>query len=107
MTSIWCVKATDTTSNEPRQSATIASIPRAWFTSVREVWAWRSAPRKRGGGICKILGPRLAVGHHVQVLTFDREQLTYRVELLGGEVFDEHKLLVRPPKTATKTNDAR
>jgi len=28
-------------------------------------------------------------GHHIQLLTFDREQLAYRVVMLGGEVFDE------------------
>ena len=41
---------------------------------------------------------RFGRGHHVQVLTFDREKLHYRVVLMGGEVFDEHELLVRPPQ---------
>ena len=50
---------------------------------------------------------KLGQGHHVQVLTFDREVLIYRVVLLGGEVFDEHKLLARSPKTAAKPSDAR
>ncbi len=50
---------------------------------------------------------KFGVGHHVQVLTFEREELTYRVVLLGGEVFDEHKLLARPPKTAAKPHNAR
>jgi len=36
-------------------------------------------------------------GHHVQLLTFDQEQLAYRVILLGGKVFDEHFLPVRTP----------
>jgi len=36
-------------------------------------------------------------GHHVQLLTFDRAKLSYRVVLLGGEVFDEHYLSVRSP----------
>ena len=45
-------------------------------------------------------------GHHVQVLTFDREKLTYRVVLMGGEVFDQHELSVRPLKTALKPKDA-
>jgi len=34
--------------------------------------------------------------HHVQLLTFDKEKLMYRVVLFGGEVFDEHTLAVRP-----------
>lgn len=34
-------------------------------------------------------------GHHVQLLTFDREKLTYRVILLGGKVWDEHVLAPR------------
>jgi len=33
--------------------------------------------------------------HHVQLLTFDKEKITYRVVLLGGELFDEHFLPVR------------
>ena len=33
--------------------------------------------------------------HHVQLLTFDKEKLTYRVVLLGGELFDEYFLPVR------------
>ena len=35
-------------------------------------------------------------GHHVQLLTFQREELTCRVVLLGGDVFDEVHLSVRP-----------
>ena len=34
-------------------------------------------------------------GHHVQLLTFDKERIAYRVILLDGEVFDEHFLPVR------------
>ena len=34
-------------------------------------------------------------GHHVQLLTFDQEKISYRVIKLGGEVFDEHHLPVR------------
>lgn len=34
-------------------------------------------------------------GHHVQLLTFDREKLTCRVVRLGGEVFDEFHREVR------------
>lgn len=34
-------------------------------------------------------------GHHVQLLTFDQQQLTYRAVLLGGEIFDEHVLQAR------------
>jgi hypothetical protein len=30
--------------------------------------------------------------HHVQLLTFGKEKLDYRVVLLGGEIFDEHAL---------------
>jgi len=48
---------------------------------------------------------KVGKGHHLQVLTFGPEDLTYRVVLLGGEEFDEHKLLARPPKTAAKPND--
>lgn len=48
---------------------------------------------------------KVGQGHHVQLLTFDRETLTYRVVLMGGEVFDEHTLLVRPSKTAAKPVD--
>ena len=33
--------------------------------------------------------------HHVQLLTFDKEQLGYRVVLLGGKIFDEHALKAR------------
>ena len=36
-------------------------------------------------------------GHHVQLLEFSDENLTYRVVLLGGEVFDEHTIPVRKP----------
>lgn len=36
-------------------------------------------------------------GHHVQLLTFDHQQLSYRAVLLGGEVFDEHNWPVRKP----------
>jgi len=36
-------------------------------------------------------------GHHVQLLTFGPQQLTFQVVLLGGEVFDEHFLAVREP----------
>jgi hypothetical protein len=50
---------------------------------------------------------KTGVGHHVQVLTFDREQLTYRVVMLDGEVFDEHKLLARPTKTAGTHSETR
>ena len=41
-------------------------------------------------------------GHHVQLLTFDKEQLTYRVILLGGEVYDEYFRPVRPELMASK-----
>ena len=34
-------------------------------------------------------------GHHVQLLTFDEQKITYRVIKLGGEMFDEHFLPVR------------
>lgn len=34
--------------------------------------------------------------HHVQLLTFGKEKLDYRVVLLGGKIFDEHALAVRP-----------
>ena len=34
-------------------------------------------------------------GHHVQLLTFDREQLASRVVLIGGEVFDDYSRPVR------------
>ena len=34
--------------------------------------------------------------HHVQLLTLDEAKLTYRVILLGGKLFDEHDLPVRP-----------
>lgn len=45
--------------------------------------------------------------HHVQLLTFNREKLTYRVVLLGGEVFDEHELSVRPSEMiAAKASDS-
>jgi len=41
-------------------------------------------------------------GHHVQLLSFDAESITYRVVLLdegnGTKVFDEHRLAVRKPK---------
>ncbi len=33
--------------------------------------------------------------HHVQLLTFDKEKIAYRVLLLGGALFDEHFLSVR------------
>ncbi len=36
--------------------------------------------------------------HHVQLLTFDEEKITYRVVLLGGKLFDEHQFLVRSPE---------
>ncbi len=39
-------------------------------------------------------------GHHVQLLTFDRKQLAYRVVMLGGEVFDEYFRPVRTPVVA-------
>lgn len=34
--------------------------------------------------------------HHVQLLQFDRDQLSYRVVLMSGETFDEHAWPVRP-----------
>jgi len=34
-------------------------------------------------------------GHHVQLLTFDKEKITYRVVMLGGEIYDEHFIPVR------------
>jgi hypothetical protein len=34
-------------------------------------------------------------GHHVQLLTFAKDRLTYRVIRLGGEVFDEHHMAPR------------
>ena len=37
-------------------------------------------------------------GHHVQLLTFDQEKMTYRAILLGGEVFDEYTRPVRSPE---------
>jgi hypothetical protein len=40
---------------------------------------------------------KIGEGHHVQLLTFDQTQLSYRVVLLGGAVFDEHFLSVRRP----------
>ncbi len=39
-------------------------------------------------------------GHHVQLLTLDREQLSCRVVLLGGKVFDEHFQSVRAQQKA-------
>ena len=43
---------------------------------------------------------KVGKGHHVQLLTFDREQLAYRVVMLGGEVFDEYFQPVRSPVEA-------
>ena len=43
---------------------------------------------------------KIGQGHHVQLLTFDQKQLTYRVVMLGGEVFDEYYQSVRPPVEA-------
>ena len=43
---------------------------------------------------------KTGMGHHVQLLTFDREQLAYRVVMLGGEVFDEYFRPVRTPVEA-------
>ena len=40
---------------------------------------------------------KVGKGHHIQLLTFDREQLAYRVVMLGGEVFDEYFRPVRTP----------
>ncbi|MGI9428224.1 MAG: fibronectin type III domain-containing protein [Bythopirellula sp.] len=40
---------------------------------------------------------KVGSGHHVQLLTFDDQQLAYRVILLGGEVFDEYFRPVRVP----------
>ncbi len=39
-------------------------------------------------------------GHHVQLLTFDKQQLSYRVVLLGGKVHDEYTRAVRTPVAA-------
>ncbi|MCA9232594.1 MAG: metallophosphoesterase family protein [Planctomycetales bacterium] len=36
--------------------------------------------------------------HHVQLLTFDEQKITYRVILLGGKLFDEHHLPARTPE---------
>ncbi|MEQ8209343.1 MAG: metallophosphoesterase family protein [Lacipirellulaceae bacterium] len=40
-------------------------------------------------------------GHHVQLLSFDEESITYRVVLLdegeGSKIFDEHRLAARKP----------
>ena len=38
-------------------------------------------------------------GHHVQMLTFDKQHITYRAVVLDegvGKIFDEHRLAVRP-----------
>ena len=43
---------------------------------------------------------KTGMGHHIQLLTFDREQLAYRVVMLGGEVFDEYFQPVRTPVEA-------
>jgi hypothetical protein len=56
-----------------------------------------------------LTGPqaKVGMGHHVQLLTFKRDQLTCRVMMLGGEVFDEYTLQARPPKTAAKPSETR
>ncbi|WP_246117866.1 purple acid phosphatase family protein [Adhaeretor mobilis] len=45
-------------------------------------------------------------GHHVQLLSFDAESITYRVVLLdegdGSKIFDEHHFAVRAPKKDEK-----
>lgn len=45
---------------------------------------------------------KTGMGHHVQLLTFDAEQFTYRAVLLGGEVFDEYTRAARQPIATTK-----
>lgn len=50
---------------------------------------------------------KIGQGHHVQLLTFDREKITYRVVLLGGEVFDTHHLPVRKLESNSETGDDR
>jgi len=46
-------------------------------------------------------GAKTGVGHHVQLITLDREQLSYRVVLLSGEIFDEYFQPVRTPSDRT------
>ena len=54
---------------------------------------------KEGRWYLEETSAKVGRGHHVQMLTFDPKKLTYRVILMGGEVFDEHQIGVRSRKT--------
>ena len=55
-------------------------------TPNAELWYLRAPHAKAGSD------------HHLQLLTFDRDKLSYRVVLMSGDTFDEHAWPVRPPE---------